>query len=489
MAKYATARNTSIARAAIQRSVTAGLHRGAYFTLQALRGRPVARYMRRLQQWERLNTREFQHITSALLSDALRHAYETVPFYRSGTWSEALPRSDSSSIEAWPVLERHMLRTHSAELLSSRKPLGTFYRRSSASTGEPVRVAWSPHGAAIGWANEHQAMLWHGVPPGVETLLFWGYGNQAVNWVRNYRVFRTTQLTPDVLEEATRYVLRTRPVLCVGLPSAIAEWARYVHANHPDLPRIRVPFMKLGGEQIYRFQREELEQFFGSRVVETYGCTEMGPIAADCTAGSMHILTSHVHVEIFRDGAPVPAGEFGDIVATSLSNRAMPLIRCKIGDSARISPDPCSCGLPYPVLQDLVGRVNDLLLAADGSRVHGSALGTGLSTVLASVPLGAVRQVLFQQIDQRHWKVLVESDSGFTEETATKLADLVHSTCGERCRVDVERVHLVPREASGKFRYYRPAGPQRDKPAGHGDVTPAAQAEPMDKDVRGRAPA
>jgi phenylacetate-CoA ligase len=414
--------------------------------------------MRRLQALEQLNSNEFERVTRGLLADALRYAHETVPFYTLGTWREVFRRSDPRRIESWPVLERQMLRTHAMDLISSRKPLGTFYRRSSASTGEPVRVAWSPHGAAIGWANEHQAMLWHGVLPGVETLLFWGYGNQAVNWVRNYKVFRTTQLTPEVLEEATRYALRTRPTLCVGLPSAITEWARYVRANHPALRRIRLPFMKLGGEQIYRFQKDALEQYFGSRVLETYGCTEMGPIAAECTAGSMHILTSHVHIEIFRDGSPAPAGEFGDIVATSLSNKAMPLIRCKVGDSGRISPDPCSCGLPYPVLQDLVGRVGDLLLTADGSHVHGSALGAGLRTVLASVPLGAIRQVLFQQVEQRHWKVLVESDTGFAEATAAKLAELVRSTCGEECRVEVERVDLVPREASGKFRYYRPAG-------------------------------
>ena len=413
--------------------------------------------MRRLQAWEQLGRQEFERVTRELLQQSLQHAYETVPFYGSGKWAEAFRTADPRRIESWPVLERQTLRTHSMELLSTRKPIGTFYRRSSASTGVPVRVAWSPHGAAIGWANEHQAMLWHGVPPGVETLLFWGYGNQAVNWVRNYRVFRTTQLTPEVLEEATRYALRTRPTLCVGLPSAISEWARYVRANHPDSTRIHLPFMKLGGEQIYRFQREALEQYFGSRVLETYGCTEMGPIGAECTAGSMHLLTTHVHIEIFRDGAPVPAGEFGDVVATSLSNTAMPLIRCKVGDSGRISPDPCSCGLPYPVLSDLVGRVGDLLLAADGSHVHGSTLGEGLRTVLASVPLGAIRQVLFQQVEQRYWKVLVESDTGFAEETATKLAELVRSTCGNECRVEVERVDLVPREASGKFRYYRPA--------------------------------
>lgn len=456
----------------MKRPVTDSLHRGAYFALQSLRGRPVARYMGRLQRWERLHRNEFEQIRHSLLSDTLQYAYATVPLYSSGKWKEALRPSDPRSIDSWPVLERRMLRTRAAELLSKRKPVGTFYRCSSASTGEPVRVAWSPHGAAIGWANEHQAMLWHGVAPGVDTVLFWGYGNQAVNWVRNYKVFRTTQLTPELLEKATRYLLRTRPVLCVGLPSAIAEWARYVRANHRDLPRVLVPFMKLGGEQIYRFQREELENYFGSRVIETYGCTEMGPIGAECTAGSMHILTSHVHVEIFRDGAPVPAGEFGDIVATSLSNKAMPLIRCKIGDSGRISPDPCTCGLPYPVLEDLVGRVGDLLLTADGSRVHGSALGAGLRTVLATAPAGAIRQVLFQQLDQRHWKVLAESDIGFEQDTATKLAELVRSTCGKKCQVDVERVNLVPREASGKFRYYRPAGPQRSIPLEPGDAPP-----------------
>ena len=431
--------------------------------------------MRRLQQWENLSRNELERITQTLLRDTLRYASETVPFYRSGKWSEAIGRSDPRDIASWPVLERQLLREHVTDLLSSRKPLGSFYRRSSASTGTPVRVAWNPHGAAIGWANEHQAMLWHGVPPGVDTLLFWGYGNQALNWVRNYRVFRTTQLTPDLLEEATRYSLRTRPVLCVGLPSAIAEWARYVRANHPDL-RIHVPFMKLGGEQIYPFQREELEQYFGSRVVETYGCTEMGPIGAECTAGAMHILSTHVHIEIFRNGAPVAPGEFGDIVATSLSNRAMPLVRCKIGDSGRISPEPCSCGLPYPVLEDLVGRVNDMLLAADGSRVHGSTLGAGLRTVLASVPLGAIRQVLFQQIDQQHWRVLVESDIGFADETSTKLVELVRSTCGNSCQVEVERVNLVPREASGKFRYYRPAGPQRSAPPTRGEIPLAEPA-------------
>ena len=147
-------------------------------------------------------------------------------------------------------------------------------------------------------------------------------------------------------------MLQRRPDLIMGLPSALVLLGRYIRTNYPDAPRPLVPFAKLGGEQIYPFQREELQKHFGATVVEFYGCTEVGPIAAQCPAGSMHLLSDNTHIEICRDGEPVPDGEFGDIVATSLSNRAMPLVRCRIGDSGAISPEPCSCGRPYPVLRN-----------------------------------------------------------------------------------------------------------------------------------------
>jgi len=199
--------------------------------------------------------------------------------------------------------------------------------------------------------------------------------------------------------------------------------------------------------------------------VEFYGCTEVGPIAAQCPAGSMHIMTDNVHVEICRDEQPLRCGDFGDIVVTSLSNRAMPVVRCKIGDSGRISPDPCGCGRPYPVLADLVGRAADLFITADGRRIHGSVLGRGLRTLLADSPLGGIGQLLFQQDDTLHWKVLVESGTGFDTSLATKLTELVREIFGRQCEVQIERVPVVPREASGKFRYYRPA-----------NATPAAHA-------------
>jgi phenylacetate-CoA ligase len=431
------------------------VHRGLYVGLQGLRGRPVGSYITRLQQWEKLDRTAFNRLADTRLREILSYAKERVPFYSSGTWEQALSRSDPKDIRNWPVLERKLVVTHRAQLLARGRPPGTFYRHSSASSGEPLRVAFSPQAAAWSWANEFRAMLWYGVAPGAKTLMMWGNSHPILDWIRNCKVFLTTELTQARLEEAAQYLICERPTLFVGLPSAAARLARYVRATYPDASRPVVPFVKLGGEQIYPFEREEVVRDLGATVVEFYGSTEMGAIAAQCPEGSRHVFAEHVHLEIHRDGQPVPPGEFGDIVLTSLDNRAMPLVRCRIGDRGRLSPDPCRCGRPHPVLSELVGRAADLFLAADGSLVHGSVLGQGLQSFLSTAPPGAIGQVLFQQLDDRSWKVLVESKSPLDQGLSAGLCDVVRSAIGGGCRVELEQVSVIPREASGKFRYYR----------------------------------
>ncbi|HKZ72479.1 MAG TPA: hypothetical protein VJ011_00360 [Steroidobacteraceae bacterium] len=414
----------------------------------------MGRFIRRLQEWQQLDRQAFQDLSDALLAQRLARARQTVPLYSSGAWRSALAGAGASDLRAWPVLERKLLKTRASELHAQPRPRRLFYRHSSASTGESVRVAYDPQAGAWSWANEYRAMLWHGVAPGAKTLMLWGIRHPLLDWIRNCRVFLTYELTPERLEQAAQYLLRQRPDLCVALPSAAAQLARYVRARHGDAPQPVVPFIKLGGEQIYRFEREEIETYLGARTVDSYGCTEVGAIAMECPKGSLHIFAEHVRLEIFHKDEPLPAGEFGDIVVTSLVNRAMPLVRCRVGDRGRISPDPCVCGLPHPVLTDLVGRSADMFVACDGTAIHGSVLGSGLESFLAKAPLGAVRQVLFQQIDPRQWKVLVEAGPGFGEPLAAQLSDIVRGTFGDTCRVEIVPVAVIPRERSGKFRYY-----------------------------------
>lgn len=430
-------------------------HKTMYYTLQTLRGRHVGPFVQKLQHWEQLDRAEFELLTGRLLRNALRMAARRVPLYSTGQWREALAGRNVEELDAWPVLDRKMLITHRRQLRAHRVSAGTFSRTSSGSTGEVVKVYYNPAAGGWSWAQEYRSLYWFGVPPGSRTLLFWGGGHPVLDWVRNTRVCATKNLTFEKLEWAADYLLRKRPMLVMGLPSAIAQLARHVRTHHPHAPAHLVPFVKLGGEQVYDFQREEIARHLGARVFESYGSTEMGPIAHECPLGSRHIMADHVRLEVFNGDTPAPVGEFGDLVVTSFFNRAMPLVRCRIGDRGRISPDPCPCGLPHPVLAELVGRAADMFATTDGRLVHGSELGRRLQLFLSKAPLGSVGQVLFQQVAPTEWKVLVESAAGFDDELAAQLRGIVQTTFGDSCQVSIERVALVPRERSGKYRYYR----------------------------------
>ncbi|MFQ5889853.1 MAG: phenylacetate--CoA ligase family protein [Gemmatimonadota bacterium] len=441
------------------------VHGRIYLALQALRGRPVRRCIRRLQQWESLDPAEFRQIQAERLRSMLEYARRHVPLYRSGEWGAALSRSRIDEVGSWPVLEREILRTRPDDLLAKPRRPWLTHRRSSASTGTPIRMALNLHAAAWSWASEYRAMLWHGIPIGIRTLKLWGEKLPLQDWLRGQTTFLTTDLTPARLEAAVRFLLERRPRLVWGPASAVFHLARYLREVYPDLPRPLVPFAKVGGEQLFPFQRAEIEAQMAGRVVESYGCTEVGAVAGECPAGSLHVFADHVHLEILCDGEPAEAGRFGDIVLTSLTNLAMPIVRCRLGDSGRLSPEPCPCGLPHPVLTDLRARASDLFLAADGREVHASELVNRLGAFFGDPRVRGCRQVLFVQADPRTWRVWVEvgdrsqvavqGGERFCGAVEAGLAKLVRETFGADCRVETALVRTIPREVSGKYRYYR----------------------------------
>jgi phenylacetate-CoA ligase len=270
------------------------LHGVLYRTLQSMRGRPVGTFMRRLEAWEHLDRESYQALAKEQLRDALAYARERVPIYSSGAWAKAFSGSNPEDILSWPVLERELIVQRGGDFLARPLVPGTRHRRSSASTGVPVHIGWDRRGSAWNWANEYRAMCWHGVPIGVRTLILWHFGDWFSNFVLNRKLFLTTKLTSDQLEEAAKHVLRRRPALLWGLPSAVAQLARYVGAKYPDAPRPSALFAKVGGEQVFPFQRKEIGRYLGARVIEVYGSSEAGAVAMECPAGSLHIFDNNV---------------------------------------------------------------------------------------------------------------------------------------------------------------------------------------------------
>jgi phenylacetate-CoA ligase len=131
-----------------------------------------------------------------------------------------------------------------------------------------------------------------------------------------------------------------------------------------------------GGEPWTEGMREQIERSLGLTAVNFYGLSEMcGPgVAAECPArDGLHVQEDHFAVEVIdpRDGCAVPPGTEGELVFTTLTNEALPLLRYRTGDIGCLAGAPCACGRTTVRLTGLRGRHDDMLIVR-GVNIHPS---------------------------------------------------------------------------------------------------------------------
>jgi phenylacetate-CoA ligase len=131
---------------------------------------------------------------------------------------------------------------------------------------------------------------------------------------------------------------------------------------------VRLELGLFGGEPWTEQLRGEIERALGLRAVNFYGLSEMcGPgVAAECLEArdGLHVHEDHFLVEIIdpADGRPVDPGADGELVFTTLTKEALPLIRYRTGDLGRLVEEPCVCGRTTVRIAGLRGRLDDMLI-------------------------------------------------------------------------------------------------------------------------------
>jgi phenylacetate-CoA ligase len=154
---------------------------------------------------------------------------------------------------------------------------------------------------------------------------------------------------------------------------------------------LRLELALLGGEPWSEQMRAEIERTLGLRALNFYGLSEMcGPgVAAECLVGrsGLHVQEDHFVVEVIDpdEGRPVAPGASGELVLTTLTKEAMPLIRYRTGDIVSTTRDRCPCGRSFLRLTSLRGRRDDMLIVR-GVNVYPSHVEQLLLSVEGAAP-------------------------------------------------------------------------------------------------------
>jgi phenylacetate-CoA ligase len=147
---------------------------------------------------------------------------------------------------------------------------------------------------------------------------------------------------------------------------------------------------------------------------------------------------------IDADGNVVDEGKEGEIVCTSFINRAMPLIRYKLGDNVIASKQHCSCGRNFPVIENIVGRVDDILITPDGR-----PLGR-LDPIFKSTRGIYETQVIQTKIDTLQFNIVKKELFG--EDEKKDLLYEINKRTGNVMKIELNIVPAIQKDKNGKFR-------------------------------------
>ncbi len=262
------------------------------------------------------------------------------------------------------------------------------------------------------------------------------------------RIFYAFSLNEEKCDRIIRQLQRFKPTLIRCFPSPMTSLAEYAVDKGIRIPCLRG--IVSTGEPLYEHQQDVIEKAFGINVYNLYASREVGTTAAQCDARrDLHIAADSLFVEAVDDNfQQVANGIDGELLITDLHNYALPLIRYAVGDHGRMINDECICGRPYPLMKNIVGRVTDNFIDAEGNTVATISLSHYL---IAEGP--KVGQVQLIQNSPTEITVRITNDPPPDDSTKQFYINrLTHVMKGLK-NVRFEIVDKIEAEKSGKFRF------------------------------------
>jgi phenylacetate-CoA ligase len=414
---------------------------------------PYLRHFRRLKRTQ-FDAPELIHQRQlAGLREIVSHARQTVPFYRDLS-GEIHSFDDFQSI---PILTKQHIRDRFDDLLSSSYCGQNLHlKKTSGSTGVPLRVLLDDAGMQFKRACTLRSDEWSGWRFGERAAKVWGNPEYLqLGWrgrLRNLLLERadyldTLLMNEDSISRFATSAKRKRVKLIFGHAHSVFLFAEFVRKHGPD--GIRPKGIITTAMVLHDWQRRVIEEVFACRVTNRYGCEEVSLIASECEEHcGLHVNSDGLYVEVLVDGRPAAEGEAGAVVVTDLVNRAMPIIRYKVGDVAAWSSQRCACGRGLPMLERIEGRESDYVTTETGELISGISLTENFAM---HVPGVAQMQIVQEQVTQFRFRIVRADDFG--DPSVARLKDLVRERFGPNTRWELEFVEQIPQEPSGKYRF------------------------------------
>ncbi|NTW73016.1 MAG: phenylacetate--CoA ligase family protein [Eubacteriaceae bacterium] len=423
-------------------------------------GKKFEMLLNEFERNENLSRAELEEYQREKLLIMISHVYEHVPYYRAVMDGLKLcPKdfNDLTDIQKLPILRREDVKSNYAQLQADNIPRYNIrHGHTSGTTGSPLRFLWDISVCVAHHAADWRQKQWAGfrfgepfvslqgrqiVPFQRSKQPFW-----VMNHIHNQLFMSSFHLKDEFMGAYIEKIKQFRPKGVEGYPSSLYILARYLKKNNMFCP---VPAVLTSSETLLPIQRELIEDRFQCKVYDFYGMSERTIFATECKFHSgKHLNLDYGITEVVdKDNNVLRDGDFGTIVATSLWNFAMPLIRYKTSDASFILLDKCPCGSSFPLMNQVTTKQEDIIILTDGKMVPSSIL---------THPFKPLDNILKSQIIQNTMNsvcIKIVKGDRYTVRDEAELLKGIQERLGDSVDINIKYVRDIPNDKSGKFRW------------------------------------
>ena len=326
--------------------------------------------------FETMPREDLEAIVFRRLEATLKRVYANVPFYRKKFAENNITPSDIQSLDD---LKRIPFTTK--EDLRKNYPFGMFavpmdhvvrIHASSGTTGQPTVVGYTARDVDT-WAGlMARSLAAGGATRGDMIHNAYGYGLFTGGLGIHYGAEKLgASVIPVSGGNTKRQIVIMKdfgPTILTATPSYALHLAEVAEETGVSFEDFNFKYGIFGAEPWSEKMREEIERKLNLTAVDIYGLSEViGPgVAIECYEAKkgLHIFEDHFIPEIINPetGDVLPCGEIGELVFTSITKEAFPVIRYRTRDITSLNPEPCKCGRTHVRMNRVSGRTDDMLI-------------------------------------------------------------------------------------------------------------------------------
>ena len=336
-----------------------------FHLIDLLRGTSIMKALKELHAHQYMPAGELDALRKQRLENLFKTAITSVPFYK-----------NFNSYDELPVLTKDMVIKHFNHFFLFPKKEGLSKKTTGGSTGVPFAYYTTRESVSYMWAGIILSWEMTGYKLGEKVVFLAGSSIFKNDWkhrlfykLLNVDALYASPLSDNIMYSYAEMIKDKKAAVLYGYSYAINTIAEYLNrVNKHSFPELKG--IVCTAELLTDSARAKIEKAFGVPVYDQYGCNEGGISAFECEHKKMHLINTRAFYETNEDRA---------LISTDLNNDGFIMLKYNTTDIVEFDDKPCSCKRTFPVIKEMIGRLNDVVVDMDKKVLHASFFGISLS--------------------------------------------------------------------------------------------------------------